>query len=163
MRTIIVHYPDGTSESIVQKVTFTRHGLRDNSLNKTDWGAWNADYFDLPAYAAPTIAGYDADPSFIDALRVHWFDQNTVVNIYYHAHNHGGSVTPVTPGHNSGTSGSQTTVSPNNGNVAPSSSPAQAKLPQTGNGNGFVALLLGTLPTMIAVLALAKRKKHEED
>lgn len=148
----------------MQKATFTRHGLRDNSLNKTDWGAWDADYYDLPAFAVPNITGYDADPSFIDQLRVHPTDISSIVHIYYHAHGNSGQITPVTPETptTNKPSANTSTLSPTHSSANAINNGSQAKLPQTGSDNGFIASLLGTLPTMIALLAMTKRKKDED-
>ena len=83
-RTIIVHEPNGTDQTVTQKATLTRKVILDattgeiKSADKWSTAKWEA-------YSAPEFKGYTPDPAHIDATTVNKDTQNTTVEISYKA------------------------------------------------------------------------------
>ena len=73
-RTIKVHMPDGTVQTVPQTATITRDATVDNVTGDVTYGAWSTDAKNWVAYPAPAVDGWTADKS-VEAMTV---DENTV-------------------------------------------------------------------------------------
>ena len=83
-RTIIVHAPNGTDQTVTQKATLTREVLLDATTGKTkSAGEWSTDKWER--YSAPEFEGYTPSPAQIDATAVNKDTQDTTVEISYTA------------------------------------------------------------------------------
>ncbi|EEU20422.1 YSIRK-type signal peptide-containing protein [Lactobacillus mulieris] len=83
-RTINVHKPDGTTETITQTVTFTRTVTVDEVTGKvissTPWTSTNPDY---PEYTVPSIDGYTPSQSTVKKVTPKDTDSNSTVDVTY--------------------------------------------------------------------------------
>ena len=83
-RTIIVHKPNGTDQTVTQKATLTREVILDattgeiKSADKWSTAKWEA-------YSAPEFKGYTPDKAQIDETAVNKDTQDTTVEISYTA------------------------------------------------------------------------------
>ncbi|MCC4440710.1 mucin-binding protein, partial [Limosilactobacillus reuteri] len=83
-RTIIVHTPNGTDQTVSQKATLTRKVILDattgeiKSADKWSPAKWET-------YSAPEFKGYTPAPAQIDATAVNEYTQDTTVEISYTA------------------------------------------------------------------------------
>ena len=83
-RTIIVHAPNGTDQTVTQKATLTREVLLDATTGKTkSAGEWSTDKWER--YSAPEFEGYTPSPAQIDETAVNKDTQDTTVEISYTA------------------------------------------------------------------------------
>ena len=80
-RTIIMHNPDGKNGQEVQTVDLGRVADVDLVTGKATYTAWSEG--DWPAFTAPTIKGYKANPTGVPAAHVTSDTKSTVVDIYY--------------------------------------------------------------------------------
>src|SRR5699024_5899006 len=93
-RTIIVHEPNGTDQTVIQKATLTRKVILDAPTGEIERKSevysekWER-------YTAPEIKGYTPDPAQIDETTVNEDTQDTTVKISYTANK-----TPEQPDHN---------------------------------------------------------------
>lgn len=84
-RNIHLDLPNGTDKSVVQQVTFTRHGIKDLVSGKTTWGGWDHNgKYQFNSYTPQTISGYEADPKNIDSLLVTPDSKDSELTINYH-------------------------------------------------------------------------------
>ncbi|MGN1284962.1 MAG: LPXTG cell wall anchor domain-containing protein, partial [Candidatus Limosilactobacillus intestinavium] len=67
------------------EVTFTRKGTTDLVTGKTDWQPWDQGSQTFVAVPSPSITGYTADQSQIDAQNVTVGDQDIVKTVTYTA------------------------------------------------------------------------------
>ena len=83
-RTIIVHKPNGTDQTVTQKATLTREVILDATTGEIkSVGEWNPAKWET--YSAPEFKDYTPDPAHIDATTVNKDTQNTTVEISYKA------------------------------------------------------------------------------
>ena len=83
-RTIIVHAPNGTDQTVTQKATLTREVIRDATTGEIkSVGKWSTAKWE--AYSAPEFTGYTPDKAQIDETTVNEDTQNTTVEISYTA------------------------------------------------------------------------------
>lgn len=89
-RTIIVEMPDGTKQTIPQKVEFTRTATFDEVTGKVTYSNWKIAKSDAQdksaqwdAYKAPTVDGYTASPTVVAAQAVEATTDNTTATITY--------------------------------------------------------------------------------
>lgn len=80
-RTIIMHNPDGKNGQEVQTVNLARTADVDLVTGKATYTAWSEG--DWPAFTAPTIKDYKANPTGVAAEHVTSDTKSTVVDIYY--------------------------------------------------------------------------------
>ena len=126
-RTIIVHEPNGTDQTVIQKATLTRTVTLYAPTGKIkSAGKWSTAKWET--YSAPEFKGYTPDKAQIDETTVNEDTQNTTVEISYTANE-----TSEQPGHskdnsnndnNGGNSGVIVPINPsannsNNSNTAP--------------------------------------------
>ncbi|QGY93997.1 YSIRK-type signal peptide-containing protein [Lactobacillus crispatus] len=126
-RTIIVHEPNGTDQTVSQKATLTREVILYAPTGEIkSAGKWSTAKWE--AYSAPEFKGYTPAPAQIDETTVNEDTQNTTVEISYTANE-----TSEQPGHskdnsnndnNGGNSGVIVPINPsannsNNSNTAP--------------------------------------------
>ena len=126
-RTIIVHEPNGTDQTVIQKATLTREvTLYAPTGEIKSLGEWSTAKWER--YSAPEFEGYTPDKAQIDETTVNEDTQNTTVEISYTANE-----TSEQPGHskdnsnndnNGGNSGVIVPINPsannsNNSNTAP--------------------------------------------
>lgn len=149
-RSIHLDLPDGTGKSVVQQVTFTRHGIKDLVTGKTTWGSWDHNgKYQFDSYTPQKIAGYEVTPDKLDPLLVTPDSKDSELTVSYHKLVTKPTVKPQTPqkpaAYTSKVQISQ--VSQPVTATQPKSEPQQ-ELPQTGNDNeaaqatGFMGLLL---------------------
>ena len=126
-RTIIVHEPNGTDQTVIQKATLTREVILYAPTGEIkSVGEWSTAKWET--YSAPEFKGYTPDKAQIDETTVNEDTQNTTVEISYTANE-----TSEQPGHskdnsnndnNGGNSGVIVPINPsannsNNSNTAP--------------------------------------------
>lgn len=84
-RTINLELPGVPKKTIVQQVTFTRHGIKDLVTGKISWGSWDHDgkcRFD--SYTPETVFGYEATLNRVDTSIVTPDSTNSEIMINYH-------------------------------------------------------------------------------
>ena len=92
-RTIIVHAPNGTNQTVTQKATLTREVIRDATTGEIkSVGKWSTAKWE--AYSAPEFTGYTPDKAQIDETTVNEDTPDTTVEISYTANE-----TPEQPDH----------------------------------------------------------------
>ena len=92
-RTIIVHAPNGTNQTVTQKATLTREVIRDATTGEIkSVGKWSTAKWE--AYSAPKFTGYTPDKAQIDETTVNENTPDTTVEISYTANK-----TPEQPDH----------------------------------------------------------------
>src|SRR5699024_9375614 len=83
-RTIIVHKPNGTDQTVTQKATLTREVILDATTGEIkSLGEWST--AEWKPYSAPEFTGYTPDPAQIDETAVNKDTQDTTVEISYTA------------------------------------------------------------------------------
>src|SRR5699024_9972847 len=93
-RTIIVHTPNGTDQTVIQKATLTREVILDALTGEIkSAGKWSTAKWER--YSAPEFKGYTPAPAQIDETTVNEDTQDTTVEISYTANK-----TPEQPDHN---------------------------------------------------------------
>ena len=115
-RTIIVHEPNGTDQTVIQTATLTREVILDATTGEIkSLGEWSTAKWGT--YSAPEFTGYTPDKAQIDETTVNEDTQNTTVEISYTANE-----TSEQPGHskdnsnndNNGGNNSNTELTDNN-------------------------------------------------
>ena len=115
-RTIIVHAPNGTDQTVIQKATLTRKVILYAPTGEIkSAGKWSTAKWER--YSAPEFTGYTPDKAQIDETTVNEDTQNTTVEISYTANE-----TSEQPGHskdnsnndNNGGNNSNTELTDNN-------------------------------------------------
>src|SRR5699024_3101922 len=92
-RTIIVHEPNGTDQTVIQKATLTREVILYAPTGEIkSLGEWSTAKWER--YSAPEFEGYTPDKAQIDETTVNEDTQNTTVEISYTANE-----TSEQPGH----------------------------------------------------------------
>ena len=81
-RTINVINPDGSVKTTTQTATLTRTGIA-GSASGTKWGDWSTATWDQ--FNVPAINGYIASQTTVPAANVTSDQDNTIVNVDYHA------------------------------------------------------------------------------
>ena len=140
-RTIIVHMPNGTDQTVIQKATLTREVILYAPTGKIkSVGEWSTAKWET--YSAPEFKGYTPDKAQIDETTVNEDTQNTTVEISYTANE-----TSEQPGHskdnsnndnNGGNSGVIVPINPsannsNNSNTAPTDNNTDTSKPTRTN------------------------------
>ena len=143
-RTIIVHTPSGTDQTVTQKATLTREVILYAPTGKIkSVGEWSTAKWER--YSAPEFEGYTPDKAQIDETTVNEDTQNTTVEISYTANE-----TSEQPGHskdnsnndnNGGNSGVIVPINPsannsnnsNNSNTAPTDNNTDTSKPTRTN------------------------------
>ena len=143
-RTIIVHEPNGTDQTVIQKATLTRKvTLYAPTGEIKSAGKWSTAKWER--YSAPEFKGYTPDKAQIDETTVNEDTQNTTVEISYTANE-----TSEQPGHskdnsnndnNGGNSGVIVPINPsannsnnsNNSNTAPTDNNTDTSKPTRTN------------------------------
>ena len=140
-RTIIVHTPNGTDQTVIQKATLTREVILYAPTGKIkSVGEWSTAKWER--YSAPEFEGYTPDKAQIDETTVNEDTQNTTVEISYTANE-----TSEQPGHskdnsnndnNGGNSGVIVPINPsannsNNSNTAPTDNNTDTSKPTRTN------------------------------
>ena len=140
-RTIIVHEPNGTDQTVIQKATLTREVILDAPTGEIkSVGEWSTAKWER--YSAPEFEGYTPDKAQIDETTVNEDTQNTTVEISYTANE-----TSEQPGHskdnsnndnNGGNSGVIVPINPsannsNNSNTAPTDNNTDTSKPTRTN------------------------------
>lgn len=160
-RTIKLELPGETDNSVVQQVTFTRHGIKDLVTGKTTWGSWDHNgKYQFDSYAPQTIAGYEATSDKLDSLLVTPESKDSEVTISYHKLATKLTVNPQTSQEPAAytpkvqiSQVSQPVVA-----TQPKSEPQQ-ELPHTGNDNE-AALATGFMGLLLAIGSLGFGKKY---
>ena len=178
-RTIIVHAPNGTDQTVTQKATLTREVIRDATTGEIkSVGEWSTAKWE--AYSAPEFKGYTPDKAQIDETTVNKDTQDTTVEISYTANK-----TPEQPDHSKDKDKDQgqkpqTPASNENGkhdqatgeNTQPSGSTTKTeapvtankvakKLPQTGEKENQLGLL-GVALAALGVFGFDWKKREHE-
>lgn len=83
-RTIKVHMPDGTVQTVPQTATIHRDATYDNVTGDVTYGAWSTDATDWVAYTAPAVDGWTADKT-VAAVMVDENTGDTTVDVNYTA------------------------------------------------------------------------------
>ncbi len=143
-RTIIVHTPNGTDQTVIQKATLTREVILYAPTGEIkSVGEWSTAKWER--YSAPEFEGYTPDKAQIDETTVNEDTQNTTVEISYTANE-----TSEQPGHskdnsnndnNGGNSGVIVPINPsannsnnsNNSNTAPTDNNTDTSKPTRTN------------------------------
>ena len=143
-RTIIVHEPNGTDQTVIQKATLTREVILYAPTGEIkSVGEWSTAKWGT--YSAPEFKGYTPDKAQIDETTVNKDTQDTTVEISYTANE-----TPEQPGHskdnsnndnNGGNSGVIVPINPsannsnnsNNSNTAPTDNNTDTSKPTRTN------------------------------
>ena len=143
-RTIIVHEPNGTDQTVSQKATLTREVILYAPTGEIkSAGKWSTAKWET--YSAPEFTGYTPDKAQIDETTVNEDTQNTTVEISYTANE-----TSEQPGHskdnsnndnNGGNSGVIVPINPsannsnnsNNSNTAPTDNNTDTSKPTRTN------------------------------
>ena len=143
-RTIIVHEPNGTDQTVIQKATLTREVILYAPTGEIkSLGEWSTAKWER--YSAPEFEGYTPAPAQIDETTVNEDTQNTTVEISYTANE-----TSEQPGHskdnsnndnNGGNSGVIVPINPsannsnnsNNSNTAPTDNNTDTSKPTRTN------------------------------
>lgn len=160
-RTIKLELPGETDNSVVQQVTFTRHGIKDLVTGKTTWGSWDHNgKYQFDSYAPQTIAGYEATSDKVDSLLVTPESKDSEVTISYHKLATKLTVNPQTSQEPAAytpkvqiSQVSQPVVA-----TQPKIEPQQ-ELPHTGNDNE-TALATGFMGLLLAIGSLSFGKKY---
>lgn len=160
-RSIHLDLPDGTGKSVVQQVTFTRHGIKDLVTGKTTWGSWDHNgKYQFDSYTPQKIAGYEVTPDKLEPLLVTPDSKDSELTVSYHKLVTKPTVKPQTPqkpaAYTSKVQISQ--VSQPVTATQPKSEPQQ-ELPQTGNDNE-AALATGFMGLLLAIGSLGFGKKY---
>ncbi|UXC67302.1 YSIRK-type signal peptide-containing protein [Limosilactobacillus oris] len=178
-RTIIVHAPNGTDQTVKQTATLTREVIRDATTGEIkSVGKWSTAKWE--AYSAPKFEGYTPDKAQVDETTVNENTPDTTVEISYTANE-----TPAQPDHSKDKDKDQgqkpqTPASNENGkhdqatgeNTQPSGSTTKTeapvtankvakKLPQTGEKENQLGLL-GVVLAALGVFGFGWKKREHE-
>ena len=178
-RTIIVHAPNGTDQTVKQTATLTREVIRDATTGEIkSVGKWSTAKWE--AYSAPKFEGYTPDKAQVDETTVNENTPDTTVEISYTANK-----TPEQPDHSKDKDKDQgqkpqTPASNENGkydqatgeNTQPSGSTTKTeapvtankvakKLPQTGEKENQLGLL-GVVLAALGVFGFGWKKREHE-
>ena len=178
-RTIIVHAPNGTDQTVIQKATLTREVILDATTGEIkSVGKWSTAKWE--AYSAPKFEGYTPDKAQVDETTVNENTPDTTVEISYTANE-----TPAQPDHSKDKDKDQgqkpqTPASNENGkhdqatgeNTQPSGSATKTeapvtankvakKLPQTGEKENQLGLL-GVALAALGVFGFGWKKREHE-
>ncbi|MHC5522328.1 mucin-binding protein [Ligilactobacillus saerimneri] len=178
-RTIIVHTPNGTDQTVIQKATLTREVILDATTGEVkSTGEWSTAKWET--YSAPEFKGYTPNKAQVDETTVNEDTQDTTVEISYTANE-----TPAQPDHSKDKDKDQgqkpqTPDSNENGkhdqstgeNTQPSGSTTKTKAPVTANKvtkklpqTGEKENQLGLLGVVLAALGVFgfgwKKREHE--
>ena len=178
-RTIIVHAPNGTDQTVKQTATLTREVIRDATTGEIkSVGKWSTAKWE--AYSAPKFEGYTPDKAQVDETTVNENTPDTTVEISYTANE-----TPAQPDHSKDKDKDQgqkpqTPASNENGkhdqatgeNTQPSGSTTKTeapvtankvakKLPQTGEKENQLGLL-GVALAALGVFGFGWKKREHE-
>ena len=82
-RTIIVHFPDGSTKEISQDVIYVRTATVDVVTKDVTYSEWTSKDNKWPEFKAPDVPGYVPDTAKVDLVLVKDTDTNTKVDIYY--------------------------------------------------------------------------------
>ena len=176
-RTIIVHTPNGTDQTVIQKATLTREVIlyaptgEIKSLGEWSTAKWGT-------YSAPKFKGYTPAPAQIDETTVNKDTQDTTVEISYTANE-----TPEQPDHSKDKDQGQNPQTPDSnengkhhlstgentessGSTTKTKAPATANkvtknLPQTGEKENQLGLL-GIVLASLGVFGLGWKKREHE-
>ncbi|WP_270450955.1 mucin-binding protein [Lactobacillus crispatus] len=134
-RTIIVHEPDGTDQTVSQRATLTREVILDATTGEIkSVGEWSTAKWET--YSAPEFKGYTPDKAQIDETTVNEDTQDTTVEISYIANetseqpghskdnsnndNNGGNsgvIVPINPSANNSNNSNNSNTSPTDNNT----------------------------------------------
>ena len=176
-RTIIVHEPNGTDQTVIQKATLTRTVTLYAPTGKIkSAGKWSTAKWE--AYSAPEFKGYTPAPAQIDETTVNKDTQDTTVEISYTANK-----TPEQPDHSKDKDQGQNPQTPDSnengkhhlstgentessGSTTKPKAPATAKkvtknLPQTGEKENQLGLL-GIVLASLGVFGLGWKKREHK-
>ncbi|PLA30004.1 mucus-binding protein [Lactobacillus crispatus] len=176
-RTIIVHEPNGTDQTVIQKATLTREVILDAPTGKIkSAGKWSTAKWER--YSAPEFKGYTPAPAQIDETTVNKDTQDTTVEISYTANK-----TPEQPDHSKDKDQGQNPQTPDSnengkhhlstgentessGSTTKPKAPATAKkvtknLPQTGEKENQLGLL-GIVLASLGVFGLGWKKREHK-
>jgi len=176
-RTIIVHTPNGTDQTVIQKATLTRKVILYVPTGEIkSVGEWNPAKWER--YSAPEFKGYTPDKAQIDETAVNKDTQNTTVEISYTANE-----TPEQPDHSKDKDQGQNPQTPDSnengkhhlstgentessGSTTKTKAPATANkvtknLPQTGEKENKLGLL-GIVLASLGVFGLGWKKREHE-
>ena len=85
VRTIQLHFPDGTFKKVTQQVTF-KHEVKTNlATGEKEYGAWDMDKNTLPEYKVDQVENYEPSQSVVEAVVVTPETESWTVDIYYNA------------------------------------------------------------------------------
>lgn len=176
-RTIIVHTPNGTDQTVIQKATLTREVILDATTGEIkSAGKWSTAKWET--YSAPEFKGYTPDVAQVEEATVTKDTQDTTVEINYTANK------PTTPEQNNDqgqkpqtndqgqkpqtveqvtkTGKDNVTVNTRSQAPAPVAQSAQAqKLPHTGEAENRLGIL-GVLTATLGMLGLGWKKRERQ-
>ena len=176
-RTIIVHAPNGTDQTVTQKATLTREVILDATTGEIkSVGEWSTAKWE--AYSAPEFKGYTPDKAQIDETTVNGDTQDTTVEISYTANE-----TPEQPDYSKDKDQGQQPQTPDSnengkhylstgentefsGSTTKTKAPATANkvtknLPQTGEKENQLGLL-GIVLASLGLFGLGWKKREHE-
>ena len=86
VRTIQLHFPDGTFKKVTQQVTFKREVKTNLATGEKEYGAWDMDKNTLPEYKVDQVENYEPSQSVVEAVVVTPETAgNWTVDIHYNA------------------------------------------------------------------------------
>ncbi|GAB9259383.1 mucin-binding protein [Ligilactobacillus animalis] len=85
VRTIQLHFPDGTFKKVTQQVTFKREVKTNLATGEKEYGAWDMDKNTLPEYKVDQVENYEPSQSVVEAVVVTPETETLTVDIYYNA------------------------------------------------------------------------------
>ena len=85
VRTIQLHFPDGTFKKVTQQVTFKREVKTNLATGEKEYGAWDMDKNTLPEYKVDQVENYEPSQSVVEVVVVTPETETLTVDIYYNA------------------------------------------------------------------------------
>ena len=85
VRTIQLHFPDGTFKKVTQQVTFKREVKKNMATGEEKYGAWDMEKITLPKYQVDQVENYEPTQSVVEAVKVTPETESWTVDIYYNA------------------------------------------------------------------------------
>ena len=86
VRTIQLHFPDGTFKKVTQQVTFKREVKTNLATGEKEYGAWDIEEGTFPEYQVEQVENYEPSQSVVEAMKVTPETAgNWTVDIYYNA------------------------------------------------------------------------------
>jgi hypothetical protein len=85
VRTIQMHFPDGTLKKVTQQVTFKREVKKNMATGEEKYGAWDMEKITLPKYQVDQVENYEPTQSVVEAVKVTPETESWTVDIYYNA------------------------------------------------------------------------------